>query len=120
MGSMSARHARQFGDRSEPLHVLIPCKSFEWGKSRLSDRLGDKDRRAFCELLLTRAILNSVIPTSSSRIAVVTSDRDAAAIARGHGVGVIEDPGLGLNAALEHARAALRERIEGGGTLLIL
>lgn len=117
---MSARHARQFGGASEPLHVLVPCKSFALGKSRLSRRLKDEDRRAFCEELLARAILNSAALASRPRIAVVTSDRDAVAIARGHGVGTIEDPGMGLNAALEHARAVLRERTEGRGTLLVL
>lgn len=100
--------------------MLIPCKSFALGKSRLSRRLEDKDRRAFCEELLTRAILNSAALAPRQRIAVVTSDRDAAAIARGHGVGTIGDPGMGLNAALEHARAVLRESVEGRGTLLIL
>lgn len=120
MGAMSARYVRQSGDAPAPLYVLIPCKNFQSGKSRLSTRLGDRDRRAFCELLLARAILNSIALASSPRIAVVTSDRDAAAIAHGHGVGVIEDPGMGLNAALEHARAVLREKLDGRGTLLVL
>lgn len=100
--------------------MLIPCKNLGSGKSRLSGRLEDKDRRAFCELLLTRAILNSMALPSSSQVAVVTSDRDAAAIAREHRVGVIEDPGMGLNAALEHARAVLGERLASHGTLLVL
>jgi len=112
--------ATQLDKSATLLHVLIPCKKLDLGKSRLSARLRDHDRRVFCELLLNRAILNSATVAPNTRIAVVTSDLEAAAIAREHGVGVIDDPGLGLNAALENARRILSDGRDQLGTLFVV
>lgn len=120
MGQTPSKCAEQVGEVSARLHVLIPCKSLNLGKSRLSARLEAEGRRAFCELLLARAIRNSVGFASHRRVAVVTSDQDAAAIAYEHGVEVIEEPGQGLNAALENARCRLHERHDDLGTILVV
>ena len=103
-----------------PLQVLIPCKGLESGKSRLSKRLDGNARRSLCEALLRRTIQNSIAVTGYAQVAVVTSDEHAAAIGRRYGVEVILDPGGGLNAALDHARALLCNRHGGLCTLLIL
>ena len=85
---------------SEALFVLIPCKGLKSGKTRLSSRLNDKSRHALCADLLSHTLKRSLEVVARSQIAVVTSEEDAAELANGYNVGVIADPGKGLNAAL--------------------
>jgi 2-phospho-L-lactate/phosphoenolpyruvate guanylyltransferase len=108
-------------ESKHPLHVLIPCKGLESGKSRLSKRLDGNARRSLCEALLRRTIQNGIAITRYTQVAVVTSDENAAAIGGQYGAEVILEPGGGLNAALDHARALLCNRIGSSPcTLLVL
>jgi 2-phospho-L-lactate guanylyltransferase len=102
------------------VHILIPCKNLDAGKSRLSECLDSHTRREFCEQLLTQTLEQAAAVVVPARIRVVTSDLDAAAIARRYSVAQIPDPGSGLNAALEDARAILLTKMTYESAMLIL
>ena len=102
------------------MHILIPCKNLDVGKSRLSECLDSRARREFCEQLLTRTLEHAAAVVAPARILVVTSDPEAAAIARRCSVAQAPDPGDGLNAALEDARAALLAKMAYESAILIL
>jgi 2-phospho-L-lactate guanylyltransferase len=95
------------------MHVLIPCKNLDSGKSRLAECLNAAARRALCEQLLTQSVTLATALAAPAFVRVVTADCGAAAIAAAAGVAALPDSGGGLNAALELARAAvLRERAD--------
>jgi 2-phospho-L-lactate guanylyltransferase len=102
------------------VHILIPCKNLDVGKSRLSECLNSRARREFCEQLLTRTLEQAAAVVAPARILVVTSDLEAATIARRCSVAQVPDPGDGLNAALEDARAALLAKMAYESAILIL
>ena len=102
------------------MHILIPCKNLDTGKSRLSPCLDAERRRALCEWLLTQTLARATMLEAPERIRVVTSDPQAIAIAARYGVAGLNDRGGGLNAALEAARAALLPAIDRDGSLLVL
>lgn len=89
------------------MHILIPCKEFNVGKSRLSQCLDPGARREFCKRLLTQTLEHASALVAPANIRVVTSDPEAAAIVRQYSVELLPDPGGGLNAALEDARTTL-------------
>jgi len=101
------------------LHLLIPCKPFAAGKSRLASALGDHERTALCARLLRQTLdcALALVPAAACR--VVSADDDAAALAAGLDVAVIGDRGAGLNRALADARAVVR-RACADAALLIL
>lgn len=104
-----------------PTCILIPCKSLRDGKSRLSACLGPAARHDLCKRLLERTLRCAADVVSPPHLRIVTADPEAVAIAQRHAAGAIIDPGLGLNAALEHARASLQaETPPAGPDLLIL
>ncbi len=102
------------------MHILIPCKSLDVGKSRLSECLSPGARHEFCKQLLTQTLELAAALVAPTRIRVVTSDPDAAAIARRYAVAQVSDPGGGLNAALEDARSTLLATMAYEGAMLIL
>ncbi len=102
------------------MYVLIPCKNFAAGKSRLSECLDFHSRREFCQRLFTRTLEQAAGMVEPARIRVVSSDLEAAAIARQHSVVQIADPGGGLNAALEAARNDLLPIMEHDRAIMIL
>jgi 2-phospho-L-lactate guanylyltransferase len=102
------------------MHILIPCKSLDDGKSRLSPCLDHDRRRALCEWLLTQTLERALRLEGPEHIRVVTADRRAIAIASRYGVGDLPDLGGGLNAALEDGRVALLSDLEDDASLLIL
>ena len=102
------------------MYILIPCKSLDNGKSRLSSCLDRDRRRALCEWLLAQTLARATTLEAAEHIRVVTADPQAMAIAIHYGVGVLHDPGGGLNAALEAGRAALLPAMDRDGSLLIL
>jgi 2-phospho-L-lactate/phosphoenolpyruvate guanylyltransferase len=89
------------------MHIVIPCKSLQTGKSRLSACLNGPARRNLCRQMLTRTLECAVGAADPSKIRVLTSDAAAAAVAQFYLVTVMADLGGGLNSALEVARAAL-------------
>lgn len=101
------------------LHLLIPCKSFATGKSRLAPVLDERSRATLCAGLLrqTLACALALVPAGACRL--VSSDSEAVALAASAGVGAIGDRGDGLNAALAEARAILR-RADPETALLVL
>jgi 2-phospho-L-lactate/phosphoenolpyruvate guanylyltransferase len=101
------------------VHILIPCKNLDVGKSRLSECLGPAERHEFCKRLLTQTVERTVALAAPANIRVVTADPEAAAMARQYSVETLADPGGGLNAALKDARAAILET-ESVSALLVL
>jgi 2-phospho-L-lactate guanylyltransferase len=100
------------------MHVLIPCKSLDAGKSRLSECLDAAARRALCERLLAQTIALALAASAPARIRVVTSDRDAAATAAARGIAALPDRRSGLKAALNNARH--RVMADGAEAILTL
>lgn len=100
--------------------ILIPCKGLRDGKSRLSACLGAAARYDLCKRLLERTLhcASDVLP--AGQIWLVTTDPEAMALARRHAIGTIIDPGLGLNAALEHARDHLLADLPPAGPDLLV
>lgn len=80
-----------------PVVVIIPVKSFRWGKRRLTGVLDDAAR-----LRLSRALAGHVASTvESAGLAplVVTSDPEVAEWSASTGFPILADPGDGLDAA---------------------
>lgn len=103
-----------------PTCFLIPCKPLRDGKTRLSACLDRSERHDLCRSLLHRTLRCATNVVPPEQIRVVTADPEAIAIASRHAVGAIMDLGLGLNAALEHARAFLRSDKRSVHDLIIL
>jgi 2-phospho-L-lactate guanylyltransferase len=90
--------------------VVIPIKGLEGAKSRLGDRLLSAERSALVLQVLDHVLTVVRASDVAERCVVVSSDPvvrarvdDSRAIAMDEAV-----PGAGQNAALEHARAAMR------------
>jgi 2-phospho-L-lactate/phosphoenolpyruvate guanylyltransferase len=102
------------------MRVLIPCKSLQTGKSRLSVCLDGPARRDLCRQMLRHTFEYAVGAVAADNIRVLTSDTEAAMIARNYSIAAIADAGGGLNRALESARAALLAAGSIDGGLLVL
>lgn len=100
---------------SEAPHIVIPCKPFASGKSRLAPVLDVGARWQLAAHLLEHALDLALKVASSDHVNVVTSDASAAAIACSWGARTIGDNGAGLNDALDVACRPLR-----GAPLVIL
>lgn len=96
------------------MDILIPCKSFARGKSRLAPALPPDRRMRLCRAFLSHTLDQAL--ATGARVAVVTEDEGVARLSRRRGAMVIEDPGQGLNAALSHGNA----RLGGDYGLMIL
>ncbi len=83
--------------------ILIPVKNLENAKERLSSMLSRAERRALAEAML-QDVLAAAAVNHQARVAVVTSDPLATALARQYGCGIIADPeNLGESDAIAHA-----------------
>jgi 2-phospho-L-lactate guanylyltransferase len=102
------------------LQVLIPCKSFGTGKSRLSTMLDTKERRALCADFLRATLTLGLSLVPSGRCHVVTDDPEAKTLVTACGAAIIDDPGGGLNAALDAARAHLCGDATADTAILVL
>jgi 2-phospho-L-lactate/phosphoenolpyruvate guanylyltransferase len=94
--------------------ILIPVKRLDQAKLRLSEKLRPGDRRR-----LGLAMLADVLRATEkwqSRL-IVTADPDAEAVGLAFGCSLVEDPGSGLNAALE---AGTRAALEAGAASLLI
>jgi 2-phospho-L-lactate/phosphoenolpyruvate guanylyltransferase len=89
------------------LLILIPCKNFDQGKSRLAPDLDPASRRALCErfLCMTLTLATSMIPPS--QVKIVTGDPRAVGIGADYGASIVPDSGTDLNSALSGARRLL-------------
>lgn len=90
--------------------ALVPCKRFEAAKQRLRPVLSESARRQLLAAMLHDVLSALGAARSVSAIAVVTSDREAASIARSYDAVVLADPlqgGLcGAIGAAVHALSA--------------
>lgn len=98
--------------------AVVPVKELNRAKQRLAGVLGPEQRHA-----LSRSMLEDVLTAIGQAhglagLLVVSSDPDARLQAGRHGARLLDDPGGGLNAALEHASAVLTA--EGTEGMLIL
>ena len=102
------------------MHIVIPCKSLHMGKSRLSGCLDGRARRELCRKMLEQTLECAIGVVAPNQILLLTSDSDAATIARHHSIATVPDLGNGLNSALEGARTALLASKAFEDALLIL
>jgi FO synthase len=101
----------------ERIWAVVPVKPFAQAKRRLSPVLGEAERAQ-----LARAMLEDVLDALSGArvlagIIVVTSDGEAAALARKHGAVVLEDAVEGINAAI--CIAVRHLSAESGAAMLV-
>jgi 2-phospho-L-lactate guanylyltransferase len=99
------------------LDILIPCKGFARGKSRLAPAMSAEERAALCRGFLERTL--DVAAELAGRIAVVTDDPEVRAMASAAGAVLVDDPGRGLNAALRRANVALAAASRGSDLLVL-
>lgn len=86
--------------------VLVPVKAFADAKARLSSVLAPSEREA-----LARWTAERVLAAAGELPVFVACDHtDVAEWAVSHGATVLWHPGVGLNAAVNHSIADLRER----------
>lgn len=87
--------------------ALIPVKSLEHVKSRLSETLDLAHRIQLIEETLRRLVHVLRAESRVDRIVVVTRDADVTEWMHSRAVEVVSESGHGLNAALAEARAAI-------------
>lgn len=97
--------------------VVIPVKTLETTKSRLSAILDKEQRRFLSEKMLLHVLRASCGPGVREQV-VVTSDHHVARLAEEQGSIPVLEEGNGLNRALSQATRYLVER--GGSSILIL
>lgn len=100
------------------MDIIVPCKGLSSGKSRLRECIGSHERRDLCEWLLVSTLRAADRLVGARRVHVVTSDAEADAIARRHGMRRIVDPGYSLNEALDLGRTTLLA--EGRSSMMVL
>lgn len=86
--------------------VLVPVKAFGQAKVRLAPALGAAARAKLAREMATRVVASA----AGLPVAVVCDDTDVAAWAESVKAAVIWEPGSGLNGAVQHGVAQLRER----------
>lgn len=101
------------------LDILIPCKAFEHGKSRLAGELAPRDRVALCRRLLQRTVEVSRDATPGGRVAVVSDDAGVLATAAGWGAETVRAPSPGLNAALKFANRRLLDTLPAADLIVL-
>lgn len=89
--------------------ALVPIRSFESGKSRLSSRLDGSQRRDLT-VALASGVVGVLAEIVEVDVAVVTSDDEVARWARDHRIVVLAPPLVGLNAAAEFGLSEAADR----------
>jgi len=93
--------------------AILPIKSFDDAKQRLSPDVNSAIRRALAEAMVSDVLTALRRSRSIKQIFVVSADRQAPMIAAGHGATVLEDSSSGHNdAAMIGIRRALSEGVE--------
>ena len=94
--------------------ILIPCKSFATGKSRLSPVLSATERDALCRRFLGDTLALALDLVANDEVRVVSSDPAVARAAAAIGIDCEVDDDTGLNTALAGAIGAfLASRSDG-------
>lgn len=102
---MSARRPSDAAGGARSAGVVVPVRSFAFGKARLASVLGDDARRDLVQTMAER-----VVTASGGRpLVVVSSAPEVAAWARALGLDLLPDPG-GLDAAADAGREWVRAR----------
>jgi 2-phospho-L-lactate guanylyltransferase len=101
------------------LAILIPCKDFNRGKSRLAACLPSPARVRLCEFFLCRTLEAAVAAAGRRCVHVIAGDPRVAAVAAAHGVAIIDDGGAGLNGALMRARAKILSEARNCAALIV-
>lgn len=100
--------------------IVIPCKRFTSGKSRLAPALSDRARENLCRHLFARTLTIAIDTRGAGNVAVVSADDDVLALAADHGVHAFREPGHGLNPAISAANQRLyREKGETRGLMVL-
>ena len=95
----------------QPL-ILIPCKAFAAGKSRLSSVLSPERRDRLCRSFLATTVHLAADLVAKEHIHVVGSDSEVAALAFELGVGCEGEADIDLTAASHHrARNRTAQRL---------
>ncbi|MCC5478472.1 2-phospho-L-lactate guanylyltransferase [Streptomyces sp. NPDC059680] len=90
--------------------LVIPLKPLSRAKSRLSDTAGDGVRPGLALAFAQDTVAAALSCTAVADVAVVTDDERAARELAALGARIVPDtPGSGLNAALAHGAAVVRE-----------
>ena len=92
------------------VQALVPVKRLATAKTRLAAAYGPVERLALVPAMLADVLDAVRAAPGVARVAVVTSDRSAAAAARTHGADVLSDAGLPWNEGLAHAIIGLDPR----------
>jgi 2-phospho-L-lactate/phosphoenolpyruvate guanylyltransferase len=90
----------------EPV-IIIPCKSFAVGKSRLSAVLSPESRNALCRSFLVNTVAVAHKLAASDHIRIVSSDSDVASVASQLGVNCDGENDRDLNSALTSSVAKI-------------
>ena len=102
------------------MQVVIPCKAFGSGKSRLSTCLESVSRQELCKGLYVRTLDLAMRTFSRQQICVVTNDENAIALAQSLSIECVIDPGRGLNEGLETAKREMLRATRAAGAMLVL
>jgi 2-phospho-L-lactate/phosphoenolpyruvate guanylyltransferase len=86
--------------------VVVPIKSFGSAKQRLGSVLDNQQRADLARSMATHVLRQ----LSGLRVAVVTDDHEAQALAKAFGAEILGDTGGGLNSALTEALNALSDQ----------
>ena len=100
--------------------ILIPCKGFSRGKSRLAGTISSENRYALCRAFLLNTLDVAAGVRGKRCIAVVTEDDEVRAIAKSAGATILDDPGGGASAAVAAANKTLAAMAPSPGGLLVL
>ncbi|MGP9812731.1 2-phospho-L-lactate guanylyltransferase [Rhodopseudomonas sp. NSM] len=101
-------------------HVLIPCKPFELGKSRLAGALDAVGRKWLCERMLRQTLAAAVAAFGAEYVSVVSAAAQVRRMAASFAAATIDDSAGDLNAALAAARDRLLSRTDAPARLMIL
>ena len=101
------------GSMTESCWGLVPIKTRTECKNRLAGKLAAETRLSLVRIMLERVLLALREARTVDRVAIVSPERDTAP----PDVPVFDDPGHGLNAALDAARRVLVNR---GATELVV
>ncbi|HTD49060.1 MAG TPA: 2-phospho-L-lactate guanylyltransferase [Acidimicrobiia bacterium] len=85
--------------------VVVPLRSFAYGKARLADTLDDDTRRAFARTMAERVVASA----GSRPVVIVSSAPEVVSWARTLGVAQVNDPGT-LDLAADAGRVWIREQ----------
>ena len=108
--------AKRRGDLSR-LHVVVPVRTLDDGKSRLGEALDAEEREELIVGMLRRAVAVLATWPAADDVVVISPDRRLVEIAEESGARTLRQRVPGLNAAIREAR---NEAVERGATALLV